>query len=152
MATGTQLKNIALARLKSAEVLMEAEDWHGASYMLPYALECALKSVICKTLRIMSYPDNDTSKTDIRPFFTTHVFVQLIIVSGLNDIFSAAGQEIPFKYWSDFTLAYPGKWVGMRYDIDVMNQFDESRIKDLHNKLTEPTNGILTIIEREGRW
>ena len=77
MATGSDLKNIAKARLASAEILIKAKDWHGAAYMLPYALECALKAVICKTLNLMAYPDDYKSKTDVRSFFSTHLFLQL---------------------------------------------------------------------------
>ena len=152
MATGENLKAIAQARLKSAECLMAAGDWQGAAYMLPYSLECALKAVICKTLNLSVYPDNDKSKTDVRSFFSTHIFLQLIVVSGLQDIFSPTGRPIPYKYWSDFTLQYPGQWVGMRYNLDTMEQFAELKVKDLYIKLTDSTDGVLTVIENEKRW
>jgi hypothetical protein len=150
--TGDDLKKIANARLLSAETLIAAGDWHGAAYMLPYALECALKAVVCKTLHLQVYPDKDKSKTEIRTFFTTHLFDQLLVVSGLQDIYHPSVGGIPYKYWSDFTIEYPGRWVEMRYNLERMEQFDEKKIKELYLKLKDKTNGIFTIIEENKRW
>lgn len=154
MATGPDLKGIAQARLRTAEVLMDAGDWEGAAYMLPYALECALKAVICKTLHLSVYPDSEKNEKDgtVRGFFTTHVFVQLLVISGLQDIFSPNGQDIPYRYWSDFAIEYPGKWVGMRYEPERMAQFDETKVRALHQKLVDADHGILTLIEQGARW
>ena len=132
---------------------MDAGDWHGAAYMLPYALECALKAVICKTLNLTTYPDNEESeKMKVRSFFTTHLFVQLLVVSGLQDIFSPTGIKEPYQYWSDFTLEYAGNWPEMRYNRERMQQFDEAKVKDLYSKLVDPVHGILVMIENKNRW
>ena len=151
MATGIDLKAIAQARLKTAEILMDAGDWHGAAYMLPYALECALKAVICKTLHLTAYPDNEKSES-IRSFFTTHLLIQLLVVSGLQDIFSPAGPQESYQHWSDFTIEYAGNWPQMRYDLKRMQQFDETKIRALHFKLTDTNHGILTMIDKGNRW
>lgn len=154
MASGPDLKKIAQARLKTAEVLIGAGDWEGAAYMLPYALECALKAVVCKTLHLISYPDSPKTEKDgiVRDFFKTHVFIQLLIISGLQDIFGPNGQNIPYRYWSEFAIEYSGKWVEMRYDRIRMAQFDETKVRALHQKLTDPTYGILTVIDQNTRW
>ncbi|HWP61467.1 MAG TPA: hypothetical protein VN495_02600 [Candidatus Paceibacterota bacterium] len=154
MASGADLKSIAQARLVSAETLMSAGDWHAAAYMLPYSLECALKSVICKTLHLGTYPDDQWAhEMQVQSFFTTHIFVQLIVVSGLTDIFSPTGRAEPYGHWSKFTAVYPGKWIGMRYNDTIkMAQFDEKKVRELHFMLTDPQHGILTVIENEGRW
>ena len=151
MATGPDLKSIALARLKTAEILITAADWHGAAYMLPYALECSLKAVICKTLHLTAYPDNEKSES-IRSFFTTHLLIQLLVVSGLQDIFGPTGPQQPYQYWSDFTIEYAGNWPQMRYDLKRMQQFDEGKVKKLHFMLTDPEHGIVTMIEKNARW
>ncbi len=151
MATGSDLRKIALARLKSAEVLIKAKDWQGAGYMLGYVLECSLKAVICKHLRLATYPDN--IKPDaVRAFFMTHKFDQLLIVSGLQDTFSAAGIPDCFQHWSDFTVVYPGDWPSMRYDQSRLNQFDELKVRGLHVNLTEDPNGIITTIRKRRKW
>ena len=151
MATCKDLKKIAQARLKTAGILIKAKDWQGAAYMLPYALECALKAVICKKLNLSVYPDDDKDDT-VRTFFSTHIFVQLIVVSGLQDIFGPTGIADCFKHWSDFTAEYPGKWPGMRYNYDKMKQFDEPKVMSLYRNLTEPSFGILTTIKNKRRW
>jgi hypothetical protein len=151
MATGSELRKISETRLKTAGILIKAKDWQGAAYMLPYALECALKAVICKKLNLPVYPD-DSKDNNIRAFFCTHIFVQLIVVSGLQDIFSPTGINDCFKHWSDFTGAYPGNWPVIRYNQGVMQQFDEPKVMGLYRNLTEPNFGILTTIKGKRRW
>ncbi len=121
MATGPDLKAIAQSRLNTAKMLMETEDWHGASYMLPHALECALKAAICKTLHLGVYPDNEKS-TAIRTFFATHYFVQLLVASGLQDIISPTGAKKVDQNWADFTLVFAGNWPEMEDTKKNMNE------------------------------
>jgi hypothetical protein len=106
---------IALARLKSSEILIEAKDWDGAGYLSGHVLECALKAAVCKTLNLLVYPEyTKNEKTD--GYFMTHKFDQLLIASGLESIFSSRGPIEAFQYWSDFTKEYPSDWPAMRYD------------------------------------
>jgi hypothetical protein len=96
MANGVGLKEIALARLETTEVLIEAKDWDGAGYMLGHVLECALKAVICKTLNLVEYPEyTKNEKTD--GYFMTHKFDQLLIASGMENIFSPRGPIQAFQ-------------------------------------------------------
>lgn len=149
MANCAELRIIAKSRLKSAEILMKATDWHGAAYMLGYALECALKAATCKTLHLITYPDN-TKNDKINSYFMTHRFEQLLIVSGLEDIFSSRGPQKAWQNWSDFTLEYPGEWPSMRYDLKTV--WDKIKVEKLYNNLTEPIDGMMTIIKRRGKW
>lgn len=149
MATGSELKQITEARLKSAETLMYAKDWHGAGYMLGYTLECALKAVTCKTLNLVTYPENHKNDK-INSYFMTHRFEQLLIVSGLENIFSSRGTKEAWQNWSDFTLEYPGEWPSMRYDINTV--WDEAKVKRLYQCLVKPRSGILKIIRRNKKW
>lgn len=150
MANCLELKKITKARLKSAKTLMDSGDWHGAAYMLGYALECALKAATCKTLRLVSYPEN-TGKEKVDSFFMTHKFEQLLFVSGLDDLFSFRS-PIPevSSNWSQFTLAYPGDWPTMRYQINPA--WDEAKVKGLYEMLTHDSHGLITIIGRKKRW
>jgi hypothetical protein len=151
MANSLELKEIALARLKTADILVQAKDWDGAGYMMAHVLECALKAVICKTLNLLEYPEyTKNEKTD--GYFMTHKFDQLLIASGMQHIFSPRGPILAFQYWSDFTKEYPGDWPAMRYDRQRQNQFDEVTVKRLYNILREPDEGIIDIITKENKW
>lgn len=148
MASCNELKSISKARLRSAETLMAAGDWDGAAYMLGYVLECALKSVICKTLGLTEYPQN--RKTDTH--FLTHNFDQLLVLSGMSVLFSANGDLAVFQRWSEFTKEFPGDWPAMRYNLDYLQKFDEAKVTAMHSHITERTNGILAVITARRKW
>lgn len=149
MANCIELRTIAKARLKSVEALITVGDWHGSAYMLGYVLECALKAATCKTLHLIAYPEN-TKNDKINSYFMTHRFEQLLVVSGLENVFSSRGPKEAWQNWSEFTLEYPGDWPAMRYDLS--KNWDKIKIEQLYNNLMEPTNGILTIIKRSKKW
>ncbi len=149
MANCPELRKIAKARLKSAETLMSVNDWHGAAYMLGYVLECALKAATCKVLHLVTYPEN-TKNDKINSYFMTHRFEQLLIVSGLENIFSSRGPKEAWENWSDFTLKYPGEWPAMRYDAKTV--WNKLTVEGLHQNLTEPMHGILTVIKERKKW
>ncbi len=46
-----EVKKIARARLKDAEVLAASRRYEGAIYLCGYAVELGLKARICKTLK-----------------------------------------------------------------------------------------------------
>jgi len=149
MISNQMLKQIANARLKTVKLLINAKDWHGAANMMGYALECALKAVICKTLNLVSYPDRKSNK-HIKSFFLTHEFNSLLIVSGLENVFSLRGPEKLFESWSNFTKEYPGPvWTEMRYD---NNNWTGEKTKSLHDALVDPQHGIITYIEKNKKW
>ena len=149
MTNCAELRKITKARLKSARLLIISEDWHGAAYLMGYALECALKAVICKRLNLINYPDN-TSQKHIQGFFLTHEFNSLLIVSGLENIFSLRGPEELFQSWSKFTKEYPGaKWTEMRYD---SVNWDEKKIKVLYEALVDPNKGLISYIIKKKKW
>jgi hypothetical protein len=151
MANCEELKEIANARLKTAEILIEAGDWDGAGYMLGHVLECALKAVVCKTLNLLEYPEyTKNDKTD--GYFMTHKYDQLLIASGLEYIFSPRGTDEAFRYWSDFTKEYPGDWPTMRYSRERQKQFDEAKVRKLYTLLMGEGKGIIDIIEQEKKW
>jgi len=149
MSNCDELKKITKARLKSAKTLMAAKDWHGAAYMLGYVLECALKAVICKTLHLVEYPEN-TKNDKINLYFMTHRFEQLLLVSGLEDIFSSRGPAEVWKNWSDFILKYPGDWPAMRYNLDLT--WNKTNVKKLYSNLADSEHGIITLIRKKKRW
>lgn len=148
--TGAQLREITKARLKTAKILLKAKDWDGSVYMMGYVLECALKAAACKALHLATYPEN-TKNDKIDIYFMTHRFDQLLIVSGLEEIFSLKrGVVEESMNWSDFTINYPGDWPKMRYEPNLI--WDEIKTRKLYNNLTDYKSGILTVIKRRRKW
>jgi hypothetical protein len=65
------LRRVAQARLKDAEVLQQAKRYDGAVYLCGYAVEIALKARICRALKSTGYP---STRTDFEGYqsFRTH--------------------------------------------------------------------------------
>lgn len=57
MITLKDLRLIARARLQDSEVLFKAGRYDGAAYLAGYAVEIALKTRICKTLKWLGFPE-----------------------------------------------------------------------------------------------
>lgn len=142
----TQLRDLSKIRLKTVRILIEAEDWDAAGYMMGYVLEYALKAAVCRTLRLPHYPSGGADKSH----FWTHKFDRLLTVSGLQDLF---GSGEAFHYvWSEFTKHYEGEWTMKRYD---MGYWKEKTVKELYTHLTDTSDaneGILSVIKRKKRW
>ena len=153
MATREDFKNIAKKRLKTAEILMANEEWGMAVYMMGFVLECVLKASACKALKLTAYPEEikKIKNQSIVNYFRTHDFDMLLVVSGTSDIFDLFSGE-GASSWSGFTQEYTkiGRWTDIRYD--VLSQFDESLVKNLHKFLAEEPSGIIPLIEKENRW
>ena len=149
--TADQLKIITDARLKSAVILMDAEDWYFAGYAMAMALECALKAAICKTLHISAYPEDRRRQNEkIVSFFRTHEFEQLKVLAGLDATFSPTGLLEAVQNWSDFTKEFTGgNWVETRYDLERQTQFDKIKVERLYTNLTHDPYGIITIIKQQ---
>ncbi len=148
MANHKQLKLIANARLRSANFLIKAGDWDGAVYMMGYVLECALKAAACKALRLGEYPENKKTHSH----FMTHSLDQLLVLSGMSDLFNILASNEVFKNWSEFTQEFQGEWPRMRYDLNRQQSFDEIKTKKLYNNLVSTNEGILSVITKKKRW
>jgi len=117
--------------------------------MLAYALECSLKAVTCKTLNLVSYPEN-TKKKNIDSVFMTHSFQQLLLISGLENIFSSRGPAEAWDNWGKFTIEYPANWPQIRYNTDLV--WDEEKVEKLYDYLLESRFGIISIIRKRRKW
>ncbi len=148
MATGKDLKDIAKARLRAGKVLIDCGDFDGAHYILGYALECALKSAICKTLKLSEYPDN-VKNDKLSTFFKTHVFDILLTLSGLENDFRINPANPPrlFQNWSDATSTWTSE---VRYN--PMGSITEAEARRMHEALSEQPHGLLTWISKKKRW
>jgi hypothetical protein len=83
MITRTELRRIARARLRDAEVLFAAGRYDGAAYLCGYAVELALKARICRTLRWAEFPATSREFDDYRSF-RTHNLDVLLRLSGID--------------------------------------------------------------------
>lgn len=146
MANLQDFKKMTGARLKTVNILIKAGDWDAAAYMMGYVLEYGLKGMICSKLKLSKYPD-DHKQGDISKYFRTHQFSPLLLISGLNDLFTTNGDKQAMQNWSDFTLEYLGEWPSMRYDPN--RSWNETKVKKLYANLTSKPFGILTIIKKK---
>lgn len=84
MLTRRELKQIARARLKDAEVLFRANRYDGASYLCGYAVEVALKAKICETLKWQGFPSTNKEFKNYQSF-KTHSLDALLTLSGVEE-------------------------------------------------------------------
>jgi hypothetical protein len=59
MATRNELRTLARARLKDAQLLFAAKRYDAATYVCGYAVEMALKARICQTLGWTNFPETN---------------------------------------------------------------------------------------------
>jgi HEPN domain-containing protein len=59
MTTKNELRTLARARLKEAQILFEAKRYDAATYLCGYAVELALKARICQTLKYTHFPETN---------------------------------------------------------------------------------------------
>jgi len=152
MATKSELRKIAQARIKAAKILIDAGDFDYAGYTIGFVLECALKAVICKKLDLKSYPADDGGVSkNIRSIFKTHDLDILQMLAGLSNKFTNTGTNPFFTTWSASTQDYilPGnkQWIDMRYQT---NYWTEAQVKSVYNALTNKPYGILVYLRK--RW
>lgn len=154
MASGDDLKTISKAQLHSADILIAGGDHLGAAQMLARSLECALKSVICKTLGLSRYPENTKKFKHVDDFFMTHELGALLIASGMSPIFDKdiGADEKASYHWDQFTAAFPGNWTNQIYSPEAPAKFDAVKVKELYNHLIDQDSGIMTVIEKQGKW
>jgi HEPN domain-containing protein len=146
MANGKELKQISISRLKAAKILIENKDYDGAVYIMGYALECALKSAICKLLNLSSYPDKGGSR-DIENIFKTHRFDVLLILSGMSNDFNLNTAPRRYENWSELTK----KWsTEIRYE--PIGSRTETEASRMYLALLEKEHGIITWINKEKKW
>jgi hypothetical protein len=81
MISIADLKGIAKARIKDAEVLAAAKRYDGAVYLCGYAVEMSLKARICKGLKWLGYP---ATRGEFEGYlsFKTHDLDVLLHLSG----------------------------------------------------------------------
>ena len=79
-----EIKKIAKARFKDAEVLVASRRYEGAIYLCGYAIELGLKARICRTLKWSGFPSTNNEFKDYRSF-RTHNLDVLLHLTGIED-------------------------------------------------------------------
>ncbi len=119
-------------RLIEARLLLDHNCYQGAYYLAGYALESALKALICKQVGENDFPDKKLALA-----CHTHNLKDLISVAGLKQRLSIQEEsDHDFKlYWmlaKDWSEA-------ARYSTVI----DRTKANDLYNAITDTKSGIL---------
>ncbi len=133
-------KRVAKKKLNAAKILYSAGDFDTAGYLLGYVVECSIKALICKTLKLDEYPDTGRH----HDVFASHDFDRLILLSGYSKDIDLNANEDLFNNWSILTKDWKPE---TRYNEGV---YSEALIKDKITALEEPNNGFLFWIKK--RW
>ena len=83
MLSRQDLRKIAKARLKDAEVLFTDGRYDGAVYLCGYAVEIAIKARICKHLRWAGFPESNKEFSKLQSL-KTHDLEVLLSLSGIE--------------------------------------------------------------------
>ena len=93
LASAVTLKLLALERLRDAECLIANGHNAGAYYIGGYAIELALKAVVCKKLDIEMF-DKEIVPGHISKAFMIHNLLDLVFLAGLrNDLIKACEKD-----------------------------------------------------------
>src|ERR1022692_2762530 len=84
MISTKDLRAIARARLRDAQVLLKAKRFDGAFYLSGYAVELALKARVCRTLKWRGFPQSGREFEDFRSL-KTHDLEVLLKFSGVEE-------------------------------------------------------------------
>ncbi len=134
-----ELQQLSIMREAEALALLDAGHYHGAYYLIGYAVECALKACIAKEVKEFDFPDRDLA---VRVF--THNIEQLIYTSSLKDDFDKERKaSTQFSlYWTTVK-----DWrETSRYRVDITEQ----AANDLFNACRDAQVGILRWVRE--RW
>jgi len=80
----SDLRDIAKARLRDAQVLLRARRFDGAFYLCGYSVELALKSRICRTLKWGGFPQTGQEFHGLQSI-KTHDLEVLLRFSGIEE-------------------------------------------------------------------
>lgn len=83
MIATRDLRAIARARLRDAQVLLRARRFDGAFYLAGYAVELALKARICRTLKWSGFPETSEDFKGLQSL-RTHDLAILLRLSGIE--------------------------------------------------------------------
>lgn len=93
MIARNDLRKMAKARLKDAEVLFQHARYDSATYLSGYAIELALKARLCMVLKWEEFPESNKDFEDYRSF-RTHDLNVLLSLSKKQDLIITNHEQI----------------------------------------------------------
>ena len=131
-----ELQEISKLRRKEASVLLKANQFAGAYYLIGYSIECALKACIAKQTKKYDFPDKQ-----IATKAHSHNLEQLIKLAGLendlkNDMQTNRILEVNWAVVKDWNES-------SRYK----TRLSSTEAQDLYSACTSRTNGIFSWIK-----
>jgi hypothetical protein len=129
MISTKDLRAIARARLRDAQVLLNGKRFDGAFYLSGYAVELALKARICRTLKWRDFPQSGREFDDFRSL-RTHDLEVLLKFSGI-------GERVKARHGAAWTAVV--RWdPESRYGkIGIWKQFETAEMLDSVERLLE---------------
>lgn len=129
----SDFEELALIRLKDAEILLENNQYDGAYYLSGYAIECALKACIAGKTREFDFPPN--ARTVQRIY--THDLSTLLGEAGLKEkVEEHEAIEINWAVIKDWSEQH-------RYE-----KHTEIQAKELYSAVADPEEGVLQWIKQ----
>jgi HEPN domain-containing protein len=126
MILPTELRAIARARLRDAEILLSARRYDGSVYLCGYSVEVGLKARVCRTLKWRGFPSTNKEFEGYHSF-RTHNLDVLLRLSGTE-------VKIKTKYlaeWSVVAMWEPGtryRPIGTATSADATDMIKSAKI------------------------
>jgi HEPN domain-containing protein len=131
-------QELTKVRVQEARILLEADQYPGAYYLIGYAVECALKACVSKQVKRYDFPDKK--------------FANAAYTHGLEDLVGLAGLSRDFARDRQANRDLDANWLvvkdwkeSFRYDLGITRQ----QARDLYSACTGQ-NSILSWIRK--RW
>lgn len=129
----SQLEHLVQIRISEGKTLLDNGLYQGAYYISGYAIECALKACIAKSVGQHDFPDKSLANKCY-----TH---------DLSDLLGVAGLKINLKKREDEDSNFKLNWAVVkdwseqaRYEASV----EKTKAVDLYKSITDEHSGILT--------
>ncbi len=133
----TELENLAVIRIKEAQILLAADCYHGAYYLAGYALECTLKACIAKQVKEFDFPNKQLANDSY-----THNLTRLLTTAGLKqNLTEEENQNKEFKANWAIVIQWSEE---SRYKSAITKQETE----DFFNAITDDNSGILQWLKK----
>lgn len=133
------LQGLARLRVREARALLRAGHSPGAYYLAGYAIECAFKACIAKSVKRHEFPDRRTVTESY-----THDLTRLIKVAGLE---AAHDAEVQANAQFALNWAVAKGWSEeSRYSLTI----SVAEARDMYAAVTAKTNGVLPWLKT--RW
>ena len=134
----TDLQKLSNARIREAQILFAAEEYSGAYYLAGYAVECALKACIAKTVQRHDFPDKTLAQDSY-----VHDLNKLVRLADPDSALASALRLNP-RLGSSWNVAK--SWTEQsRYSIRTKNEAEA-----IIDAITRRKDGVLPWIRR--RW